>query len=61
MPVDDLFHEGMRRFQDLRETRLLADRLNDVTVHTSFTADDREFIERCAMLFVATADAEGRA
>ncbi len=60
MPVDDLFHEGMRRLQDLRETRPLADRLNDVTVHTSFTADDREFIERCAMLFVATADAEGR-
>ncbi|MFN7952049.1 MAG: pyridoxamine 5'-phosphate oxidase family protein [bacterium] len=60
MPVDDLFHEGMRRLQDLRETRPLADRLNDVTVHTSFTDDDREFIERCAMLFVATADAEGR-
>lgn len=60
MPIDDLFHEGMRRLQDLRETRPLADRLNQITVHTTFTDDDRAFIERCSMLFIATADAEGR-
>ncbi len=60
MPIDDLFHEGMRRLQDLRETRPLADRLNQITVHTTFTDDDRAFIERCSMLFVATADAAGR-
>ncbi len=60
MPIDDLFHEGMRRLQDLRETRPLADRLNEITVHTTFTDDDRAFIERCSMLFIATADAEGR-
>ena len=60
MPIHDLFHEGMRRLQDLRETRPLADRLNEITVHTTFTDDDRAFIERCSMLFIATADAEGR-
>jgi uncharacterized protein len=58
--ADDLFyHEGMRRLQDARETRPLADRLGEVTVRTVFTADDQAFIQRCPMFFVATADAEG--
>jgi len=49
----------MRRLQDARETRPIADRLNEVTVRSAFTEDDRDFIQRCAMFFVATADAEG--
>ena len=57
MPIDNLYHDGMRQLQDLRETRRLADRLNNVTVRTAFTEDDRAFIQRCAMFFVATADA----
>lgn len=60
MPVDDMYHDGMRRLQDIRETRSLADQLNQVTVRTAFTDDDRQFIERCAMFFIATADADGR-
>lgn len=59
MPLDDLYHDGMRRLQDLRETRPLADRLNQVTVRTAFTDEDRAFIQRCPMLFIATADARG--
>lgn len=55
-----MYHDGMRRLQDARETRRLADRLERVTVHTSFTDEDRAFIEACPMFFVATADAEGR-
>ncbi|HET9694626.1 MAG TPA: pyridoxamine 5'-phosphate oxidase family protein [Steroidobacteraceae bacterium] len=55
-----LYHEGMRRMQDARETRALADRLAGVTVRTAFTGEDRAFIERCSMFFLATADAEGR-
>jgi uncharacterized protein len=55
-----MYHEGMRRLQDARETRRLADRLEQVTVHESFTDDDCAFIARCSMVFVATADAEGR-
>jgi uncharacterized protein len=59
MTDDPLYHEGMRQLQDIRETRQLADRLEQVTVRTAFTAEDRAFIERCAMVFVATADAHG--
>ncbi|HEX6570555.1 MAG TPA: pyridoxamine 5'-phosphate oxidase family protein [Steroidobacteraceae bacterium] len=55
-----LYHEGMRHLQDARDTRALADRLASVTVRQSFTAEDRAFIERCPMFFLATADAEGR-
>jgi len=59
MPIDDLYHDGMRQLQQARDTRTIADRLNQVTVHTAFTDEDRQFIERCAMVFVATADGEG--
>jgi uncharacterized protein len=55
-----MYHEGMRELQDIRETRQLADRLEQTIVHTVFTVEDREFIQRCAMVFVATADAEGK-
>lgn len=55
-----MYHDGMRRLQDARETRPLADRLEQVTCHAAFTAEDRAFIERCPMFFVATADADGR-
>lgn len=53
------YHEGMRRLQDLRETRPLADRLENVTVRSAFTAEDRAFITSRSMMFVATADAQG--
>ena len=59
MADDPMYHDGMRRLQDARETRPLADRLEQVTVRTTFTDDDREFIQRCAMFFIATADAHG--
>jgi uncharacterized protein len=55
-----MYHEGMRRLQDARDTRRIADRLEERTVHDAFDDDDRAFIARCAMVFVATADAEGR-
>ena len=60
MAVDNLYHDGMRQLQDIRETRPLADRLNEVTVRTAFTDEDRAFIQRCPMFFIATADAQGR-
>ena len=53
------YHEGMRKLQDIRETRPLADRLDEVTVRSAFTAEDRAFITSRAMMFVATADAQG--
>jgi predicted pyridoxine 5'-phosphate oxidase superfamily flavin-nucleotide-binding protein len=59
MTDDRMYHEGMRQLQDIRETRPLADRLEQVTVRTAFTDEDRAFIQRCAMFFIATADADG--
>jgi len=53
------YHEGMRALQDVRETRPIADRLDAVTVRSAFTEDDRAFIASRAMMFVATADADG--
>ena len=59
MTGDPMYHEGMRALQDLRETRPLADRLEQVVVRSAFTDEDRAFIERCAMFFIATADRRG--
>lgn len=59
MTGDSFYHDGMRQLQDARETRRLADRLEHVTVHASFSDEDRAFIQRSAMFFVATADASG--
>lgn len=60
MPDDPMYHEGMRKLQDVRETRRLADRLEQVTVHSEFTDEDRSFIQRASMFFIATADAQGQ-
>jgi hypothetical protein len=59
MANDPMYHYGMRQLQDARETRLLADRLEQVTFRTAFSDDDRAFIQRCPMFFIATADAHG--
>jgi predicted pyridoxine 5'-phosphate oxidase superfamily flavin-nucleotide-binding protein len=55
-----IYHEGNRRLQDQFDTRRLADRLAERTVHTSLTEGDRDFLARMDMFFLATADAEGR-
>ena len=58
--MTQLYHDGARELQDRFDTRRLADRIEDVKVHDTITAEDRAFIERMDMLFLATADAEGR-
>ena len=55
-----MYHDGARHWQDRFETRALADRLVEVTLHTQFTDQDRQLIEGCTMFFLATADAGGR-
>ena len=55
-----LFHEGSRRLQDAFGSRRVADRLEQVTTRTAFTAADAAFIEQAILFFLATADAEGR-
>ena len=54
------YHDGMRQLQDLRDTRRIADRLSEVTLRRAFTDEDRAFIARSPMFFIATADADGR-
>jgi uncharacterized protein len=60
MEEKSAYHEGMRRLQDARETRQLADRLAQSSARTAFTEADRAFIQHCPMFFIATADASGR-
>ena len=55
-----MYHAGMRQLQDIRETRALADRLEQVIVRSAFTEEDRAFIQGCSMFFIATADAQGQ-
>jgi len=54
------YHAGMRTLQDRFDTRRLADRLDEHLGRGAFTDQDQAFIERCAMFFLATADAQGR-
>ena len=55
-----LYHDGNRRLQDEFESRRIADRLEEKLTRTTFTEDDRTFIDSVAYFFVATADAQGR-
>ena len=54
-----MYHEGMRKLQDQFDSRRIADRLEQVTVHKKFTKSDRSFIEHSAFFFIATTDAQG--
>jgi len=55
------YHGGSRRLQDRFDTRRLADRLDERYARSGvIDADDRAFIERMDMFFLATADADGR-
>jgi uncharacterized protein len=54
------YNEGSRRMQDRFDSRRLADRLEQVTLRRAFTDDDRAFIARAPMFFLATADTDGR-
>jgi predicted pyridoxine 5'-phosphate oxidase superfamily flavin-nucleotide-binding protein len=59
MDTNPVYHAGMRAMQDLRDTRRIADRLAEVTLRSRFTEEDRAFIERSRMFFLATADDTG--
>ena len=54
------YHDGSRSLQDRFDTRLLADRLEERILRARLTEEDRAFVERSAMFFLATADGEGR-
>jgi uncharacterized protein len=55
------YSAGSRRLQDAFDTRRLADRLDERFIQRGYIDDDdKAFIERLDMFFLATADAEGR-
>lgn len=57
--MDGVYHEGNRSFQDRFDTRRLADRIEERKITDTIDDDDRAFIERLDMFFLATADENG--
>ncbi len=55
-----LYHDGNRQLQDQFDARRISDRLEEKLVRSSFSADDKTFIESAIYFFIATADGEGR-
>ena len=60
MHVIPMYHDGSRQLQDHFQARRLADRMVEHIVHDTFIDDDRAFIDRRPLFFLATADAAGR-
>jgi predicted pyridoxine 5'-phosphate oxidase superfamily flavin-nucleotide-binding protein len=58
--VSKLFGESHRGLQRRFDTERLADRIEERLFREKITNDDRAFIERMDMFFLATADAAGR-
>lgn len=48
----------MRQVQDRFDSRRLADRLQQITLHEVLSDADRAFVDRATMFFLATADAQ---
>jgi len=58
--MSSMYNWGSRKLQEQFDSQRIANRLEQRTVHETFTDEDRAFIERSPMFFLATADAEGR-
>jgi predicted pyridoxine 5'-phosphate oxidase superfamily flavin-nucleotide-binding protein len=58
--MSQLFGENHRQVQRRFDTERLADRIEQHLFREKMTEDDRSFIERLDMFFLATADAAGR-
>src|SRR5256885_11956827 len=58
--TDNIYHDGNRQMQDRFDTRRLADRLDEKIVKDVIDDNDKQFMERMDMFFLATADEHGR-
>jgi predicted pyridoxine 5'-phosphate oxidase superfamily flavin-nucleotide-binding protein len=58
--MSKLYGDSHRRLQKEFDTERLADRIEQRLFREQLTAEDRAFIERMDMFFLATADAAGR-
>jgi len=54
-----MYHSGMRHFQDRFDTRRVADRLEKMTVLTTFNEYYKKMVERSTFFFLSTTDSEG--
>jgi predicted pyridoxine 5'-phosphate oxidase superfamily flavin-nucleotide-binding protein len=57
--MSKLYGDGQRRLQREFDTERLADRIEARLLREHITTDDRAFIERLDMFFLATVDADG--
>jgi len=55
-----LYGAGARAWQDRFDTRRLADRIEQTLLRDALGDDQRAFVERATMFFLASADADGR-
>src|SRR5262245_24726171 len=60
MPDSIMYHEGNRQLQDRFDSRRISDRLEEKLTRTTFSDDDKAFIESVSYFFLATAGDEGR-
>lgn len=58
--MTSMFHDDSRALQDRFDTRRIADRIEELLVHDTFSEDDAAFIETRDCFWLATADAHGR-
>jgi hypothetical protein len=58
--MSKLYGESHRKLQREFDTERLANRIEERLFHEHITPDDRAFIERMDMFFLATADSEGK-
>ena len=58
--MPSMYHAGQRVLQDQFDSRRLADRLEDVKVHTALSDADARFVMSRDMLFLATCDPSGQ-
>jgi predicted pyridoxine 5'-phosphate oxidase superfamily flavin-nucleotide-binding protein len=54
-----IYNEGSRELQDRFDSRRIADRLEDVSVSSTFSDYQRELIDAAPMFWLATADSDG--
>lgn len=54
-----MYGEAARSLQDRFDSRRLADRLEQLTVHDHLTSTDRALVARCPQFFLATLDEHG--
>ena len=59
MDLGELYGSGARDLQDAFDSRRLADRLADLTVHEEIDEGDRKLIEAQSFFLLATVDADG--